>query len=1316
VAARKSVRSKAGQPKRSRAETVRRGPTLEVAPKRPRADSILYLRGKGWGACPIEVTIDGELAAVARVSVGVDAGGALLPAPDGSFDAAFLTIDLRPGRHRAAAKAGRRTKQVSFSVVGLAASERGGEGEKPYARARAFFSRRFGLLGAVPPGLRQFQVAQVRELRARAAGRGLGAEGAGANGGRGTADGPFGDGSRQPMPGVCNWTPLGPSGVVYNPTYVFSGRTLSIAFDPTTPSTVYVGTAGGGVWKTVDGGENWTPKSDYQVALAIGAIAVDPNQSLHVLAGTGEYDNYYIGTYYGNGILRSDDGGDSWSEVGGATFQRAEVSRIAFDPTDSTGQRVLLSSSVGVFESGDGGSNWTLLRAGAASDLVVFHPGGPPNRLTAIAAFESSGLWTSTRQGGAWGAWTQLTGAAFPTTFDRITMGQQRSDPKVIYALFGNGWNVAGIARTLDGATWTKVDIRLNSAVGSQSSTVAGHFHGLTIPAADLTATPSAAHTYATTAAGSPSHTHSLSLTAAQIGSLAAGAAVTVTTTPDATGHQHTFGIALTAQLGYDMCIGVHPTDQNTVFFGETRLWRNATGGGVFDPLPILHTDEHAFTFEPGSTTTCWVCGDGGVFRSTDGGNSWANRNRDLATLEYISLAQHPQWETVLIGGTQDNGTHRYSGSPAWRFVDGGDGGFSAIDPVAPTRMYHEYTGTGIVFSDDAGMTWNPANAGLEGAAASFYSPFEIDPTNHNVCYFGGFELWRRDFSVSGAWSAVTSGIGEGITAIAVDPSDGNSIYVATWSGKVWHLQRTGATWAPADVPRNDFSVGLPTVSISDLAIDSGGVVWASVSSVYASESFGEFSNDHVFRRAPTDASFVSRSTGLAQANPVNAIVIDPINSNRLFCGCDVGVFRTETAGTGAGWAPWDQGIPNVPVFDLELHAPRRLLRAATHGRSIWERPIDAISCPMVDLYIRDDVVDSGRVQPTPSDVLDPLSATGAFTYWWQSPDVKVDAPEPTYQTATPITDYVSFEAAIVHRTARRGRVNRFYVQVHNRGINKTTNVQVRAFFAAASAGLPSLPADFWSAGNPFVGTPSGPAWTPIGPARTIPLLEPAKPAIVEWDWTIPTGAAEHSCLLVLTTSGDDALNGGGILDPGQLVVNRKQVGLKNLHILDPVPGGSQPGPGQAIVTQLHNGGVEPMLADVLLHWGSLPPRARVSAVLDRGKVNSPTPKKRAPTREFPVSIDAGCEGRRTLDRTKLYALHGGKPGAHVLVAGVVIPADSWRAIAIRLELPRRLPPAGVQFDVLQRVGGRIVGGSTYRIENHPRPAGSEAGRGRRRR
>ena len=1089
------------------------------------------------------------------------------------------------------------------------------------------------------------------------------------------------------------------------PATVYSGRALSIAFDPSTP-------ADGRLrrhrrWRRLEvhrWRRTWSPKTDYQVSFAIGAIAVDPYDPSHVLAGTGEYDNFYIGTYYGNGVLRSDDYGETWTAVGSASFARAEISRIAFDPTDRAGHRVYLSSSIGVFESTDGGTNWTVLRAGSASDMVVVHPtGGAQDLLRAIAAFESSGLWTALRQGGAWGPWTQLTGAAFPSSFDRISMAQQRGTPTVIYALFGTGWNVAGMARTFDGTNWTEVDIRLNSSVGATSNPAPtlDHAHDVAVPAADLTATPAAAHTYTTSPGGTPPHTHQVPFTAAEIATLAGGGAVTVTTAADATGHQHDFSLAITAQLAYNTCVGVHPTDAATVYLGERSLWRNTTGGGQFERLAVPHTDEHAFAFEPNSWTTCWVCGDGGVFRSPDRGTTWTHRNRDLATLEYISLAQNPQWETVLLGGTQDNGTHRYSGSPAWRLVDGGDGGFAAIDPVVPTRMYHEYIYSTFYRSDDAGTSWALTNDGISGGAP-FYSRFAIDPSDHNVCYFGGYELWRRDYSVAGStWSAVTSGLGQGCTAVAVDPSDPTKVFIATAFGRVYRVQRTGATWGLPDVTRTDISTGLPAVSISDLAIDPLGVLWASVSSVYASEAPGEFSNDHVYRRGPSHTSWAPRSAGLAQGNPVNSIVIDPANSNRLFCGCDVGVFRTQDA--GVSWSPWDDGLPNAPVFDLVLHGPRRLLRAATHGRSIWERPIDALSCPLVDLYVRDDAVDSGRVQPTPSGVPDPLSADGTLTFWWQSPDVKVDAPQPNFQTPSPIADYVAFEAAIVHRTPRRGRLNRFYVQVHNRGINAATNVQVRAFFAAASGGLPALPADFWSSGKPFVGTPSGTAWFPIGPARTIASLNPAKPGVVEWDWNIPLSAAEHSCLLVVTTCAEDPLNGAGILDVGQLVVGRKQAALKNLQVLDPVASGTQP-----MIAQLHNPASESVLADVLIHTGSLPARSRVWAVLDKGHVGDrvgPAGGRAAEAarKEFPASVSTGCGAPRQLDRSRVYEVRATEVGMHVIASDVMLPPGDWRTIALVVEVPASASRAEGQFDLIQRVGTRIVGGNTYVIPKRTR-------------
>jgi hypothetical protein len=863
---------------------------------------------------------------------------------------------------------------------------------------------------------------------------------------------------------------------------------------------------------------------------------------------------------------------------------------------------MFLSSRQGVYESIDGGVNWTLLRAGAASDLIVIDS-GPGIQL--IAGFAGSGIFTATRTGAAWSAWTQFASAAFPTAaFDRIALGQCRDHPNRIYAAFSDGSNIEGIAKTQNGGgNWSRVTPPLFTDIATQSATAGAtpHTHDLSVTNAAMVAN-TLVYTSGPASAG-PAHTHNVTLTAQQLSDLRDGISKLFITSSTDAGHNHIFPInrRFSGQTWYNFHISVHPTDSNTVYYGEVRLWKTTNGDGPWTQLPILHTDNHAFAFAPDDDNQIWSVGDGGVYMSPSAGGSFQHRNRDLQTLEYISLSQHPQWETVMIGGTQDNGTHRYTGQPAWEFADGGDGGFTAINSALPTRMYHEYISTTFYRSDSSGTpgSWALKNSGISGGA-EFYAPFILDPATPNVCYFGGGELFRSDNNAD-SWSAITSTVVGNITAIAVHPMDSNTLYVGTTTGRVYQVQKTGGTWALADVTTIEITGPdlPPGLYISDLAVDPAGNVWISVASVLFSEVTGEFTNDHVFRRPAGGGNWDSRSTGLAQANPVNSIVIDPTDSTRLFCGCDLGVFRTDNA--GMNWSPWDQGLPNVSVFDLQLHGPRRLLRAATHGRSIWERPIDAASCPLVDLYMRDNILDSGRVQPSPEA---PHPFTGAWAGHWQSEDIKVDGPEPNFQTVNPINNYVDF-ASLQHRTARRNTTNRFYVQVHNRGVNIAHGVQVRAFFAPTSPGLPPLPADFWTGGRPFTGTPSGPNWTPIGPTISLGDLEPGEPGVAEWDWPIPNSAPKHSCLLALATCTEDPITGVGTLNPDTLVLNSKHVTLKNLTVED-VGAGTAPAPEQAMPMELHASSREDRVGFLRFQWGTLHRNSQVLLAFALGPDNEP--------------------------------------------------------------------------------------------------------------
>jgi hypothetical protein len=1308
-------------------------PALEVNPVNVREGDLIIVRGSGWDDCPVKIEIAGKAVRPLRVAQGFPVPDGVQPDASGSFVITLATLGIKHGRSRLVASSTHRTRQESASQS-IDVSERPQfesdpereleeqEEELAFWRSDYFFKRRFGHLGFVPSGMREIQISQIRLLRER---RDRIKQ-------RDELRKRFGEGFElepsMPVPGVCNWNPVGTGPLVVGASLAWAGRTLAIAFDPTAPSTVYIGTAGGGVWKSIDGGLSWDPKTDYQISLAVSTLAIDPNNPLRIFAGTGEYNDQGVGTYYGNGVLRSSDGGNTWTELATALFQRDEISRILFDPTDATSQRLFLSSSTGVYESTDGGVNWTQLRAGSASDLVVIVPPGSPSTVTLIAAFYGSGLWTSTRTGTTWSPWTQIASAALPGSVGRIALGQSKNNPQTIYALFaGNSADIAGMAKTSDGgSTWTPVTVRLNTAVGSQSSVTMGHQHSVSIPAADLTAAP-VAHAYTTSSSGTPAHTHTLSLTANEIQQLAAGKALMKTTDPDASGHQHSFGLSSTRQSWYNLHIAVHPTDTNTVYFGEVSIWKNTSGGGVFDRVTSLHPDNHAFGFDPTNPNIIWSCNDGGVYRSADGGITWSHRNRDLATLEYISVALHPQWEAVMIGGTQDNGTHRYSGDPAWELSDGGDGGFTAIDPSTPTRMYHEYVGTTFYRSDSAGApgTWALKNSGITGLS-QFYAPFTLDPSNPDVCYFGGNQLWRSPATAPGSvghaesWSAITTVLpnSELITAIAVHPVDSNTVYVGTTQGHVYRVQRTGATWNLADVTTTDLTgPNLPAgLFISDIAVDTAGTVWVTVAAVLWTEATGEFSNHHVYRRLIGTSTWEIRSNGLAQANPINTIVIDPTNQNRLFCGGDVGVFRTEDA--GANWMPWDEGLPNVPVFDLAIHGPRRLLRAATHGRSIWERPIDVAACPMVDLYMRDNILDTGRVLPSPDHEPDPFNpAIGV--YHWQSADIKVDAEEgspPAFQTPTPIDDYVSF-VTLQHRTARRNRTNRFYAQVHNRGVGKATNVQVRAFFCAdAHAGLPPLPANFWTSGMPFSGAPLGSDWTAIGPAQTFAELEAGEPGVKEWDWFVPATANQHSCLLTVTTCTEDPLDGIGITSADYLVLNRKQAALKNLQVLDPVAGMPLQ-PEQAFILHLRAPYQYESLGDLVFQWGSLPEETLLLVTFETLPDNEPAVMAKpedlkrhgvtpAHGKEefFPEKQEGRCGEIRRFDLKRIYQLSPSKDRT-ITIPSVRIPFDRSLAIAINLVLPGDMKKEAVQFDVIQQVGQQPVGGCTYLL----RPTKEEA-------
>src|SRR5437764_153402 len=238
---------------------------------------------------------------------------------------------------------------------------------------------------------------------------------------------------------VTPWTAIGPAPTTSGGG-INSGRITALVVSPTNSSVIYVGGAQGGVWKTTNGGTSWTPLTDTQCSLAIGSLAMDPLNSNIIYAGTGE-ENFSQDSYYGCGILKSVDGGATWSTLGGSIWDTntggATIARIQVVPsaTDVGSSSIILAATrFGCYRSTNGGANWTQTRAGVGTDVVV----DPANRDTVYVANgwlfgdANNGIYKSTDGGATFGA--KLGGGLPTTSVGRIVLGISAAAPQTVYA------------------------------------------------------------------------------------------------------------------------------------------------------------------------------------------------------------------------------------------------------------------------------------------------------------------------------------------------------------------------------------------------------------------------------------------------------------------------------------------------------------------------------------------------------------------------------------------------------------------------------------------------------------------------------------------------------------------------------------------------------------------------------------------------------------------------------------------------------------------------------------------------------------------
>ena len=733
-------------------------------------------------------------------------------------------------------------------------------------------------LAHIPAGVRAKAVAQRRVMEIQAL----------------AAQSSAGQTSAAQAAAVPAWTLIGPEPTIpllsepFTGSPEISGRVSALAVDPTNANIVYAGGADGGVWKTTNGGSNWTPLTDGEVSLAIGSIAIDPSNHNIIYVGTGE-DNNNLDGYAGAGILKSIDGGTTWTHLPGpflgplgSTTGGASIGSLAVHPTN--GQILLAGvafagSNGGIYRSTNGGTTWTKITSGLFNlpgTGVVFDPTNGNNVFAALGYVfgnANNGVYKSTNAGLTWTA--SLTAGTAPA--GRIAIALAPSSPTTVYTTIASTANdstngsLLGMYKTTNGGTgWTQ-----------------------------LTAAPNFCN----------------------------------------------------PQCWYDMAIAVSPSNANVVYGvgvyqyatnSPTTVVRSTDGGATWSIIgtgangTTVHTDGHAAAFSADSSTL-YVGTDGGVWSTTNitaASVNWTARNSTLALTQfYNGLSMDATNVNRTFAGAQDNGDQAYTGAATWNVVAiCGDGGFTAIDPSTPTTVY--VSGHTCLEKSTTGGGLNTYSNVTPTIPQPDRQPFipavVLDPEKPQNLYFAANRIY---YSTDGAttWNPMTPDLTTGtgtIAAIAVAPADSNTIYTGSSDGIIARtttaLSGQSSTW---------FNVSTTaTRAITDIKVD------ATVSTT-AYVTYGGFSGfvdsvGHVFKTTNGGTSWTDISGNLPNV-PVTSFLIDPDFANTFYAGTDVGVFSTSNGGTS--WSVLGTGLPNVGVTALAFHHASRTLRAGTHGRSAWD-------------------------------------------------------------------------------------------------------------------------------------------------------------------------------------------------------------------------------------------------------------------------------------------------------------------------------------------------------------------------------------------
>ena len=667
------------------------------------------------------------------------------------------------------------------------------------------------------------------------------------------------------------------------------------------PKTYYMGTTGGGLWKTDDMGISWRNVSDgYFKTGSVGAIAVAESDPNVVYVGMGEHAVRGVMTHHGDGVYKSTDAGKTWKRIGLELTQH--ISRIVVDPKNPdivlvAAQGALYSPSKerGIYKSINGGAAWKNVlfvneKTGAAelsmdmtNPRILYAAMWEHGRLPwkVISGGPGSGLYKSTDSGETW----EKLKDGLPEEMGKMSIAVSRSNPEKVYALIeSDSDKEAGglFVSTNAGKKWSRIT------------------------------------------------------------------------------NDH----RLVQRAWYYIELFIDPKNENTIYVMSASALRSTDGGKTWDTLSGTHGDFHDLWINPNDPNNFIISNDGGSAITFNGGRSWSTQ-ANMPTAQFYRINVDNQFPYRIYGGQQDNTSvsiaSRELGSggitaASWTPSAGGESAFLAFDPDDPKYVLGgSYQGTIEVLDVRAkgatGVMAAPIQyLGMDAKDIKYRfnwnSPIIWSRYEPNT-YFHGSQYLLKTSDMGRSWKEVSpdltrnerekQGKGGGpytneavgaenygtLSYIIESPHEKGVIYTGSDDGLVYLTRDGGANWKNVTPP------GLAECLINAIEVSPH-----DKATVYIATTRYKF-NDHtpgLYKSTDYGSTWTRINNGLPANAFTRVVREDDVRKDLLFAGTELGLFISWNGGND--WSSFQLNLPITPITDLRIHKGN--LIAATSGRSYW--------------------------------------------------------------------------------------------------------------------------------------------------------------------------------------------------------------------------------------------------------------------------------------------------------------------------------------------------------------------------------------------